>query len=107
MTDLELTKKCAEAMEIDLIAGSLHPTGAVYYWQRESGDAYDPLNDDAQAMALVKKFDLRIDRNDSENWSVCRDRGSERPPEQGWNPDLNRAIVECVAKAQASGFGRK
>ena len=48
MTDLELTKLCAEAMGIE-ISPVRHGDGDF--------SLYDPLHDDAQAMALVKKFE--------------------------------------------------
>jgi hypothetical protein len=61
---------------------------------------YNPLRNDAQAMALVKKFRLEVDTsiiaNDDE-WGVisCSD---GMVVEQSIATDLNRAIVECVAK---------
>ena len=58
----------------------------------------DPLHDDAQAMALVKKFRLTIGHCGSlyvvEWWGS----GTESPEVWAENNDLNRAIVECVAK---------
>ena len=100
MTDLELTRLCAEAMGYDWhgqIGGRTICVPGDYGYV-----LYLPLRDDEQVMALVKKFHLRIDHNETENWSVCKDHGFTMPPEQGWNPDLNRAIVECVAKMQAA-----
>ena len=89
MTDLEMIKKCAEKMGIDAERVGLNE------W---SNRPYDPLHDDAQAMALVKKFYLSIIRNDKTpdvppHWTVT---------DKTWlgiSPDLNRAIVECVAKS--------
>jgi hypothetical protein len=88
MTDLEMIKKCAEKMGID----AKFCETPIY----SKRGKYNPLHDDAQAMALVKKFVLSCRR---EQWS------------EGWtwvvysshakfsrNKDLNRAIVECVAK---------
>ena len=82
MTDLEITLLCAEAMG--------YKPGEHYHWR--------PLHDDAQAMALVKKFRLNIHAHD-EQWKV-----------EEWGDDgamalhetLNRAICECVAKMQAA-----
>jgi hypothetical protein len=86
--DLEMTKLCAQAMG---------------WVKTEKGDDFDPLHDDAQAMALVKKFELTIIRlysQDDPTWLVST---------PGWvnkfeskHSDLNRAIVECVAKMQAA-----
>jgi hypothetical protein len=101
MTDLEMTRLCAEAMFDPL------------EWEQRLFD-YDPLHDDAQAMALVKKFGLTCDpANDVPPyapWRVCAlPVGGE-----DWNDivnadsdDLNRAIVECIAKMhRAIGDGK-
>ena len=82
MTDLEMTKLCAEAMG---------PSG-------RDERTYDPLHDDAQAMALVKKFQINI------AWyEVNMPRPTFEPTVYMWRKkDLNRAIVECVAKMQAA-----
>ena len=97
MTDLEITKFCAEAMGYDayewqtsgVVTGSnlpiLLPTGRKI--------SYDPLHDDAQAMALVKMFNLCIL---PAKVTVVVGQYSEAR-----NLDLNRAICECVAKMQA------
>ena len=96
MTDLELTKLAAEAMGIN---AQENDDGAVRYL--ESGiqyRKYDPLHDDAQAMALVKRFCMTIDRPDDDgDWGATVWR-SEDDPVCACRKDLNRAIVECVAK---------
>ena len=72
--------------------------------QRFNGDKclpYDPLHDDAQAMALVKKFHLSVN-NYAETpnvWEVWID---ATPDYWTGSNELNRAIVECVAKMQAN-----
>ena len=100
MSDLELTRLCAEAMGYTL-TGRLaeRSDGGVVH------DVYDPLHDDAQAMALVKRFNLTLRKMKSpKGWMVS---------EFGWSTcigahqsfartDLNRAIVETVAKIQKS-----
>ena len=108
MTDLELTKMCAEAM-------GLIPTGCGAHVPLPQHDSavrvspgkkanfwYDPLHDDAQAMALVKKLNLCIESpdpyNDAERWHVSTGYSETL----SMNADLNRAIVECVAKMQAA-----
>ncbi len=105
MNDLEITRKCAEAMglpieyDANFTKGMLRlPTGWI---------AYDPLHNDEQAMALVKKFGLLVDpQQDGQNFEI----------DPGWevshvslpddylsiNTDLNRAICECVAKMATS-----
>ena len=96
MTDLEMTRLCAEAMGYHI-----EGEGTRAIKVREHWPAFDPLFDDAQAMALVKKCDLRIWKDPylhPEKWSVCR--FMAKGDEIFSNADLNRAIVECVAKMQ-------
>ncbi len=103
MTDLEMTLLCAQAMGID----HFHGTEVVSIrYPRGDSDIYDPLHDGSQALEIVRRFGLNL----------CQSEGFLRHPErQGsarWyvsgvtrssnNADLNRAIVECVAKMQAS-----
>ena len=124
MTDLEITKRCAEAMGMRQFEyfppgdypdqhGTYEISGDEIY--RLSGNSlggynrypYDPLHDDAQAMALVKKFDLNIIKSDDEWWvhespHICDYIATaERHDVTDWgayDKDLNRAICECVAK---------
>jgi hypothetical protein len=58
---------------------------------------YNPLHDDAQAMALVKKFELGLGRGKDRSWiaHTTREAGTFC---HSSNNDLNRAICECVAK---------
>ena len=89
MTDIELTRLCAEAMGLKF---------------------YNPLHDDAQAMALVKRFSLRVERggmsgivgfmHTAKRWRVLADTPDIYKYET-WDEDMNRAIVECVANMQA------
>ena len=92
MTDLEITKLCAEAM-------GLMP---VSYYPDEN---YDPLHDDAQCFALVKKFQVVIERE----MRNTREFAVTVFPSRGFgasvssvrnSTDLNRAICECVAHMQ-------
>lgn len=92
MTDLEMIKRCAEKMG--------------YATSVDRGDGfilvnslgYDPLHDDAQAMALVKKFKLEILQQEEGKTVRVRYPWSSPDHMTGWYDDLNRAIVECVAK---------
>ena len=116
MTDLEITKLCAEAMGLRQVwqptyclspsaIGILRDGISKETYERERDlayDSYDPLHDDAQAMALVKKFHLQVDKtlrtpNDPYGqWIVSKtDKFVSEP-----TSDLNRAICECVAKMQ-------
>lgn len=94
MTDLEITKLCAEAMGYT-VCGSQEPS-TVFYPHPNVGSVicvYEPMNNDAQAMALLKKFKLSVDDANDGGWFVVGIGGA-----QGANQDLNRAICECVAR---------
>jgi len=93
MTDLEMTRLCAEAMGYRGEGISDH-WGGLPIFASEIG-AYDPLHDDAQAMALVKQFGLQLHQRFDGTWLV-----TWRPLEAE-RKSLNRAIVECVAEMQA------
>ena len=111
MTDLEITRLCAEAMGYTFVEEYGWPAGTItylgdfgekhYYWR--------PLHDDAQAMALVKKFDLYIHPgtlNRETVWHVERievlESGAVDDRCCAYAPSLNRAICECVAKMQSA-----
>ena len=81
MTDVEMVKRCAGAMGYMADVDWVEPK-------------YDPLHNDAQAMALVKKFRLDIERCDDGEFMVT---WGEKLGNFVKSPDLNRAIVECVA----------
>ena len=86
MTDFDITRLCAEAM-FDTLE-----------WEQRLFD-YNPLHDDAQAMSLVRKFQLSVYWiPDSEGgWSAAWDFDFHVYAD---NSDINRAICECVAKMQ-------
>lgn len=103
LTDVELTKLCAEAMGKrhwphhrlkDVIEVSDDGTGRNAY-------IYTPLHDDAQAMALVKRFKLDIhDADDEGTWEAWG--GPVGVRVHGASDDLNRAICLCVARMQSA-----
>ena len=105
LTDLEITRLCAQAMGI----------AAVHYQDSDNdclilpnfrdtveGFKYDPLQDDAQCMALVKRLEMRIQEPE------CKGSKDRRWRVTVWEPhkqvtqdnDLNRAICLCVARMQ-------
>lgn len=95
MTDLEMTKCCAEAMGFRAIVqdGSVTYVGPV----KELQVFYDPLHDDAQAMALVKHLKLSVGFNGG--WGCVKNAENGMLRCGAYHFDsLNRAIVECVAK---------
>ena len=90
MTDLEITQLCSEAIGYRPgLAEEYREGRRCRTWQ------YDPLHDNAQAMALVKKFDLNISACRGQPYSVWPHALGETV-----SKDLNRAICECVAKMQ-------
>lgn len=94
MTDLEMTRLCAEAM--GLKAWMCHRLGGVFNADAEGWEGdYDPLDNYAQAMALVKKLGLKIIKP---RYWVVSDQAYEVSKVHSKSFDLNRAIVECVAK---------
>lgn len=98
-----MIKLCAQAMGLHF--------GDLPYQRNVAADydgprvTYDPLHNDEPAMALVKKFGLTIDPQEDAppyTWRVVVANDGDWDDQifsQG--PDLNRAIVECVAKLQA------
>lgn len=91
MTDLEITKLCAEAM------GYRFKNSAGVWDLHDAGQNFNPLHDDEQAMELVKQFHIAIGWNDP-GW------GAFGQHDKRWvnSLDLNRAICECVARMQSA-----
>jgi len=94
MDDLTATRLCAEAMGFDW---KLMDSPDFPAWI-SIPENYLPLKDDAQAMALVKRFTLSIDAEiaDGNGYGVS----NSAPGIYYEHTDLNRAIVYCVAKMQ-------
>ncbi len=106
MTDLAMTKRCAQAMDVPV--GKVPNVNGNLTYQAQHAPIYleyDPLHDDAQAMALVKKLRLSVGPNAEhpDRWWTAWT--NEAPFEEYQCADaveLNRAIVECVARIQAA-----
>ena len=105
MTDLEITKLCAEAMGYSVVKGDGRYKNrmAIATKDGEPVTNYDPLKHDAQAMALVKKFRISVNsyNDDYQVWPTRIDKkiaGNACT----FAADLNRAICECVAKMKAA-----
>ena len=107
-SDIEMVRRCAEAMGIHLVeqTDARLPAWAYKKWPDpdENGGIYDynPLTDDAQAMALVKKLKLHllwISEEDAARTDHAKHLGNLWSVNMGQarNADLNRAIVECVS----------
>jgi hypothetical protein len=120
MTDLEMTKLCAEAMGYEIVrepkyagystvrADVALPEGHVTVLKpgvaNERG--YMPLHDDAQAMALVKRFQLHVQTDYAGKWMAQTSCATELVVVIRDADDLNRAIVECVAMLAARQKGQ-
>jgi len=110
MTDLEITRKCAEAMGLDWRLPTspkvlAHPHSALQYADDSSGEIYwriyDPLNNDAQAMALVKKFELCLNCATPGailEWEAWYGDIDANQLSVANSPALNQAICECISK---------
>lgn len=102
MNDLELTKACAGAMDFPTVVHEHNEHLPSWSWSvqiqmREGGfTLYDPLHDDAQAMALVRTLRLCI-IHDGEQWQAGSSFDFSQPI---CDADLNRAI--CRAAMQSS-----
>lgn len=110
LTDLEITRACAKAMGYRIIENDLLPgiyCGDLPPRRNFTSNQYDPLHDDAQAMALVKRFRINIDQDKNYNDGVPFIAWA-RLPDGGWHsaPDLNRAICLCVAALAQEREGR-
>lgn len=109
MTDLEITRLCAEAMNLDIVGldkqycrtDSLTETRE-YVLRENPFYSYNPLVEDDQAMALVKK--IKIDTAyTAGKWhaEIIYTTDDKMLSDQAViSKDLNRAICECVAKMQ-------
>src|SRR5258708_3593049 len=99
-----MTKLCAEAMGYEACPGH-DSAGLLAFFQNDVTKSYNewfffsPLEDDAQAMGLVKKFGLCILKT-VRGWYVSTE--PDGMLKVDCVADLNRAIVECVAKMQSA-----
>lgn len=98
LSDLEITRLCAEAMELSPFAVN----GEKYVVIGETPNRYEycPLTNDAQAMALVKKFRLKIWCGQfTQEWHVSAP-DADHYVQGSLDPSLNRAICDFVAQLQ-------
>lgn len=115
MTDADtaLCVACAQAMGL---THNFYPEGVLFVYKRDKRVLYNPLSDDAQCMALVRLLRLTVVSAFASNDHVPADSahqfrviGARRDAAGGLleqtasGNDLNRAIVECVAKLHALG----
>src|ERR1035437_1010195 len=106
MTDLEILKLCAEAMGIHYEV-SIDRSGENQFVEivdecnPGNGGAYDPLNDDAQAMVLVKMLNMNIHAYpETDEWGAFLSGQSFST-----HKSLNRAICDCIVKLREKKYG--
>ena len=106
MDDLTATRLCAEAMGIEVNMRPIRGTIMRHWYMKGHVETeYNPLYDDAQAMALVKKFKMTVCWTNA-IYGLWRARvwyegKTGAIGEEFDNDDLNRAIVYCVSAMQA------
>lgn len=112
LSDLEITKACFDAMGLVQEWKSFEPA----YFDPGLGEwgsvvRYAPLTDDAQAMALVKRFDFVIEReliskkSRGQDWGVTLFDRVGKVHTVRHEPDLNRAICLCIARMKGATEG--
>jgi hypothetical protein len=109
MTDLEMTKLCAEAIGLvpaegefrdrDIWGQKTELSPGVYMTRYLP---YDPLNDGVQAMTLLERFNLSVTWFTSGDAEVTHYAPPQDIADVRTEGPLKRAIVECVAKMQAA-----
>ena len=99
MTDLEITRLCAEAMGLEIVSTQDSREIWIRLGNGPVACLYCPLQDDAQAMALVKRFEMFIKPVANKEWWVSQC-APEHEVATGLGSDLNRAICECAANRQ-------
>lgn len=95
MTDFELVKRCADKMGLDLHSDQ---SEEIRYYGRGGTYLYNPLIDNAQAMALAKRFMLIVDFFAKYAAAPVSCKEDIRIYFDGESETANRAIVECVAR---------
>lgn len=93
MKDHEMTKLCATAMGMKWSVDDEFKVLVADGWRHQ---VYCPLKNDKQAMALLRRCGLHVNKDGGRWWCQSPD-GTVANDE---TEDLNRAIVECVAKMQ-------
>lgn len=105
MNDLEMVKACAVAMGLTQFEVSGVPQNGseqsiliVNDATDRGWDFYSPLTDDEQAMQLMKRIGVTAMWT-RKGWETSvSDPSAEVCKSHALNLDLNRAIVECVAR---------
>ena len=108
MDDREITRLCAQAMgwHVGKLASKVVAykvnACAIIAGNAQGGESvYDPLHDDAQCMALVKRFGIGFDPTRGEDFASAAIRDEHGTMLIYCDPSLNRAICLCVANMQS------
>ena len=103
LSDLAITQACARAINVKIE----HVQHGMAYFIYHPISAplplfhpYDPLTDDAQCMALVKRFGIGFDPTRGEDFASAAIRDEHGTMLIFCDPSLNRAICLCVAHMQ-------
>ena len=102
MGDIEITQLCAEALGYSVMPHSNRKSSKDLIWIPNGGN-WNPLTNDAQAMALVKRLNIAIQPYETNDDSIEYQASIQH--ESGdymvSSADLNRAICKCVANMQS------
>lgn len=103
MTDLEITKACAEAVGYEVLPTKIknYCRVRIQYPSSHHDVSYEPFSDGAQCFDLMKKFGLHaiwFIGSRGAIWSVTYPRTHPTA-----SSSLNRAICECVAHLTPEG----
>lgn len=106
MTDLEITRLCGKAMGLPLADTIRELADKCFYAESGRGNVkYDPLHNDSQVMALVKKLKIFIEpplAGETEWGANIMDDVGAKSLFYAQEENLNAAICECVAKMTAA-----
>ena len=115
MTDYEMTKHCAELLGLGYVRPCEENPRAVEYNadpQESAWMVYCPLDDDGEAMGLVKALNIVVERERTQSQfgvTLIPDRVKGKcltVQVVRQADDLNRAIVEVVARYQEERMRR-
>ena len=97
MSDLEITRLCAEAMGHTVLK-EIGDGWLLTTYFPDGSRLYHPITNDEQAMTLMKKFKLSVGY--SEEWGAKMETIGELLSGSFHYPDLNAAVCVCVANWQ-------
>ena len=102
MTDEEILKRLAEIEGYKLSEyGFRYSTAfnAIISYQDDDFSPWNPLHDDAQCLALVKKYAIDLTFSPSSNFRTCRWKATMFPISEVSDESLNRAVCMAIIEA--------